>query len=292
MDMHVYWEAWYILARDFYGTKPDANKLVYGAIQGMIGAYGDPYTAFFEPPATEIGNISLAGSSGDLGVRIEHTAHGYILHPATNEPAANAGVQNNDLVLLIDDKEVTTKMTADEVNALLLGKVGSEIVLVVRRVRRAPTDAVQLTFHLLRKQYEKPSMQWHTVDEHASEPPIGYITQTLFTKRSPAEMHTALQELTAAGATRFIWDLRNNPGGFVDESVQLADIWLDGGVILIERRTDGSEKIFEGTAGDETSNAPLIVIVNGGSASASEIVAGALQDRGRAKLVGEKGSVG
>ncbi|MFN8494048.1 MAG: S41 family peptidase [Caldilineaceae bacterium] len=288
VDMHLYWEAWYILSRDFYGTKPDMTKLVYGAIRGLVAAYQDPYTVFLEPPSTEVGGVQLQGSSGDVGARVEHTEHGYLLHPAPNQPAANAGVQDGDLLLLVDDKEITPQMSEDEVNALLLGEIGSNVVLVVRRVERLPKDTVELSFHMTRKEYTKPSIRWSMVNDRRGMPSIGYIKQDLFSKRSPDEMRSAVQELLTRGAKGFVWDLRKNPGGLVEESVQLADMWLDNGLILLEQRADGSQKTFNATPGDETHNAPLVIIVDKDSASASEIVAGALQDHGRAKLVGEK----
>jgi carboxyl-terminal processing protease len=130
-------------------------------------------------------------------------------------------------------------------------------------------------------------MEWRLLDE-PNATSVGYIRHTIFSERSADEMRTALAELKEAGADRYILDLRGNPGGLVDAAVQIADLWLDGGVLLIEKHADGAEKTFEGQPGSVAGDAPLTVIVDGATASASEIVAGALQDRGRAKLIGEK----
>jgi carboxyl-terminal processing protease len=124
--------------------------------------------------------------------------------------------------------------------------------------------------------------------EEADGALIGYIRHTLFTERSPAEMRQALEELAILGADRYILDLRGNPGGLVNAAVEIADFWLDGGVVYIEQRADGGERSQEATTGTLAGDAPLAVIIDAGSASASELLAGALQDHGRATLVGEK----
>jgi carboxyl-terminal processing protease len=161
----------------------------------------------------------------------------------------------------------------------------------------------ELTFTLTRAEIQTPSIEWRMLDaaEGADEnlPPgagdIGYLRQTIFSERSPAEMRQALAELSAAGAVRYIWDLRGNPGGLLNSAVDQADMWLDEGVIVVEEKAGGLRKTFEATRGELAANAPLAILVDGGSASASEIVAGALHDHGRAQLVGTqtygKGSV-
>ena len=124
---------------------------------------------------------------------------------------------------------------------------------------------------------------------------VGYMRQTIFSERSPDEMRQAIEELRAAGAVRFVWDLRGNPGGLLNSAVAQADMWLDKGVIVVEEKAGGLRKTFEATAGELAANAPLVILVDHGTASASEIVAGALHDHGRAKMVGQqtygKGSV-
>ncbi|CAN5649620.1 hypothetical protein BH10CHL1_BH10CHL1_36470 [soil metagenome] len=286
-DLQIYWEVWQLLDRDFYGPKPDVMKRVYGAIRGLAESYQDPYTIFVEPQPHEIAAGEWKGSFGGIGVRFERTEQGYILHPEPSQPAALAGVQDKDLLLLVDDKEITLEMADNDLMALLRGEVGSEVAIVVRRQRTSPKDQVELTFRIKRVQFEIPSLEWHLL-ENTGNAKIGYIKQTIFSERSADEMRTALKELKTAGADRFIWDLRGNPGGLVEAAVEMADIWLDNGLVLIEEHVDKSQKTFAATAGDETNKAPLIVLVDGNSASASEIVAGALQDHHRAKLVGEK----
>lgn len=287
-NMDIYWQAWQILERDFYGRKPIGVKRVYGAIQGLVNAYDDPYTVFVEPQPHELDTDNLRGSFGGIGAQIERTTDGFVLHPIPDQPADQAGVFDNDLILLIDDKEVTPEMSDNEVEALVRGEVGSKVALVVRRQGDTPGSATELTIHVVLTEIQTASVEWRLLDDNVDTARIGYIKHTIFSERSPAEMKKAIEELKAAGAKEFIWDLRGNPGGLVDSAVQTADLWLDGGLVLIEERADGTEKRFEAARGDESKNAPLVVIVDGASASASEIVAGAMQDNERATLVGVK----
>lgn len=285
-EMGVYWEIWRLLDRDFYGDKPTPARRNYGAIRGMVESFNDPYTYFVEPQPRELERDSLAGKFGGIGATIEAGAGGYLLHPQAGQPAAQAGVQEGDLLLMVDDREITAQMTVDEVVALVRGPVGSPVTLVVRRQDESGA-AQQLTLPVTRAEIYTPSVEWRMLADAGHES-VGYIRLALFTERSPEEMRRAIGELAGQGASRYILDLRGNPGGLVHSAVQIADLWLDGGVIYIEQRADGSEQTQQATAGTAVGNVPLAVIVDAGSASASEIVAGAIQDHDRGKLVGEK----
>jgi carboxyl-terminal processing protease len=292
-DMAVYWEAWRLLDRDFYGTKPDAGERTYAAIRGMVSAFNDPYTYFVEPQPRQLERDELAGRFGGIGAGIEQTPQGFVLHPQPGQPAAKAGVRDGDLLLLVDDREITPDMPVDAVVALVRGPVDSQVVLVVRR-QDAAGHTQEITLHVTRAEIYTPSVEWRLLEETGGAR-IGYIRHTLFTERSATEMRQALAELKRQGVERYILDLRGNPGGLVSAAVEIADLFLEGGVVFIEERADGSEQMQHAKPGAEAGNAPLAVIVDAGSASASEILAGALQDHRRATLVGEttfgKGSV-
>jgi carboxyl-terminal processing protease len=285
-DMQSYWAAWEILDHDFFGTKPDAIARTHGAIRGMVESFNDPYTDFVEPQPRSLERDELAGHFGGIGANIELTTTGYLLYPQPGMPAAEAGVLDGDLLLLVDDHEITPAMSLDDIAALVRGPVGSTVTLVVRRTPAQGGDAQQLTLLITRSEMQTPSVQWRILKDTASGT-VGYIVHTLFTERSAEEMRQALAELKAQGATRYILDMRGNRGGLVSTAVAIADMWLDEGIIFIEEKADGTETIHSATAGTLV-DAPLVVIVDGGSASAAEIVAGALQDHGRATLVGEK----
>ena len=285
-DMATYWAAWEILDRDFLGDKPDATQRTYGAIRGMVESFNDPYTYFVEPQPRELERDELAGRFGGIGANIELSTTGYLLFPVPGLPADKAGVEDGDLLLLVDDQEITNAMTLDQIATLVRGPVGSVVTLVVRRISAEGNSTQELTLTIERAEMQTPSVQWRLLDDTASGT-VGYIIHTLFTERSAEEMEQALAELQEQGATRYILDLRGNRGGLVSTAVAIADMWLDEGIIFIEKKADGTESMQSATEGMFV-DAPLVVIVDAGSASAAEIVAGALQDHGRATLVGEK----
>jgi carboxyl-terminal processing protease len=285
-DLQVFWEAWHLLERDFYGAKPAATSRVYGALHGLAQSFQDPYTLFVEPQPRELERDGLRGSFGGIGANVQQTEVGYLLHPLPDQPAQLAGVLDGDMLIRVDGHPISATLSSDEVVSLVRGPVGAEVVLGVRR--NGDNGEQELTFTITRAEIQTPSMEWRLLDDQPETATVGYIRHTLFSERSADEMHQALSELIEQGADRFVLDLRGNPGGLVDAAVKIADMWLDDGLLLVERHADGSEKSFTGQAGSEAGNAPLTVIVDGGTASASEILAGALQDYGRAKLVGEK----
>jgi carboxyl-terminal processing protease len=285
--MANYWQVWDLLDRDFYGAKPDARQRTYGAIAGMVESFDDPYTFFVEPQPRELERDQLAGKFGGIGATLEQTAEGWLLHPLPDQPAAQAGLLDGDRLLKVDSTSITTTMTSDEIVTLVRGEPGSQVTLTVARTP-AGGGSEELIFAVTRAEIVTPSIEWRLLDDNPQSADIGYLRHTIFSERSAEEMRTALAELQAAGATRFVWDLRGNPGGLLNIAVEMADLWLDEGVILTEAKADGARKEFTAMPGEATAHAPLVLIVDGGSASASEIVAGALHDHGRAQLIGSK----
>jgi len=287
-DLGAYWQVWDLLERDFYGEQPAPEQQTYGAIAGMVQSFGDPYTYFVEPPSRELERDELAGKFGGIGADVEQTERGYVVHPLAGQPAAQAGVQDGDLLLMVDDHEITASMSSDEVIALVRGPIGSTVALVVRRGGESQPNATELTFTATRAEIQTPSIEWRLLDDSPQTADIGYMRQTIFSERSPQEMRQAIEELRNAGAHRFVWDLRGNPGGLVASAVEQADMWLDSGTIVVEEKAGGLRKTLEATPGVLVGHAPLVLVVDGGTASASEIVAGALRDHSRAQLVGQK----
>lgn len=294
-DMEVYWEAWKLLDRDFYGDKPNSDERTYGAIRGMVQSFGDPYTYFVEPMARELERDEMRGSFGGIGAGIEHTADGYVLRPNPGQPAAEAGVLDGDLLLMVEDQEITAQMSIDDVVGLIRGPVGTPVNLLVRRSVAGSAEPEELTIEIVRAEIETPSVQWRIAEAEAPGPVVGHIEHSLFTERSPAEMREAIETLSSLGAESFVLDMRGNSGGLVSSAVAIADMWLSEGDILIEQNANGSEKVFHADEEALRADAPLVILVDGNSASASEIVAGALRDNDRATIVGQttfgKGSV-
>lgn len=288
-DLGLYWEVQDLLERDFLGERPDATAKLYGAVQGMVAAFGDPYTYFLQPEERAQEQDAFRGVYGGIGALIESTELGHTLRPQPGSPAELAGVQSGDLLVQVDGHPITPEMDAAAVVALVRGSAGSQVTLRLLRGSR------ELELTITRAELENPSVQARLLNDRPETANIGYIQLSLFTERSAAEMEDALRTLAEGRADRILLDLRGNPGGLVDSAVAVADLFLTEGRILTEERADGSTRSYDATPGGPGADLPLIILVDGASASSSEIVAGALQDHGRARLVGDttfgKGSV-
>ncbi|MCC7353740.1 MAG: S41 family peptidase [Anaerolineae bacterium] len=275
-------EAWRLVDSEFMGELPDAQKRTYGAIHGMIATLNDPYTTFVEPQPRQLEKDQLRGEFGGIGVYLRRDAERrFVLEPMADLPAEKAGILKGDILLAVDGKEITPDTTQDDVAALVRGEIGSKVRLTVQRAGVAEP----LSFTVTRQRIETPSVEWRMLPDTEG---IGYIAAHLFNEKTGDEVRKALRELRAQGMKRLVLDLRNNPGGLVDSAVDVASEFMPGGVVAYERRRDGPEKSFTARRNGTATDLPLVIVVNGGSASASEIVAGALQDLGRAKLIGEK----
>ncbi|HEY76562.1 MAG TPA: S41 family peptidase [Thermoflexia bacterium] len=287
--MTVFWEAWDIVEQDFYGEVPPPKVRVYGAIRGSLAVLNDPYTVFLEPQTGEVERDRLSGSYGGIGVDIWRDSEDRIvLNPYPGSPAEVAGVRAGDFLLAVDGHSVLTA-TVDEVRARLHGEVGTPVVLTLSR---PPTPTHPFVLTIVRQEIQVPSVSYRLLDQ---DPSIGYLQITSFTERTPQEVEEALRSLLDGGATRLILDLRDNGGGLIQPAVDVGDQFLDGGIILYEVRRGRQERAFRARRGGLATEPPLVVLVNGSTASASEMIAGSLQVQGRATLIGEptygKGSV-
>jgi carboxyl-terminal processing protease len=285
----IYWEVWHIVLDKFYGNVPHDSTPAYGAIRGALSTLQDPYTLFVEPQPRALEKAELQGQFGGIGALVSRGKAGeVILDPMVDSPAEQAGVKKGDVVLKVDNTPITSTMTTDAVLVLIRGEVGTKVTLTLQRAGAAEPIVVSIT----RATIETPSVEWRVLEQDAS---TGYIHIRLFTERTPRELERALQDLKGAGAKRLVLDMRDNPGGLLDAAVAVASQFLRDGVVLYEDRKDESEKSYPVAQGGVALDQPLVVLVNHGTASASEIVAGALQDRQRGPLIGErtfgKGSV-
>lgn len=284
-------QVWSLLEREFYGVDPSLTERTYASVRGLTDAYQDPYTRFVEPQPRELERDQLRGRFGGIGAWVDTVEGGYALRPMPGRPAEAAGVESGDRLVAIDDTPVNAETSLETITALVRGPVDTEVCL---DLLRGPLPE-SLRICVVRAEIETPSVEWRLIPDAAGAPAVGYLKQSGFSERSVEEMTQAIRELTAQGALAFVLDLRGNPGGLVSAAVGVADLWLDRGPVFFERKADGTEQSYQAEAGDLSQGAPLVVIVDGASASASEIVAGAFQDRSRALLVGEttygKGSV-
>jgi carboxyl-terminal processing protease len=286
--LSVFQEAWDLIEKDFFGSLPTNRERVYGAVRGLLETVDDPYTTFVEPIPRRFEQDDLRGSYGGIGVALNRTADGQVvLSPYRDSPAAQAGILEGDVLLAVDDVPITAEMdVTQEVTARIRGEVGTAVTLIIHR------GAETLTFSITRQVIEIPSVTWHVLDQ---APSLGYVQVSSFTDRTAGELKDALDELLAGDVQGLVLDLRNNGGGLLQSAIDVADQFVDGGVILYERRKGQEEKSYIANQGGLALRIPLVVLVNHGTASASEIVAGAIQDRERGLLVGEptfgKGSV-
>ncbi len=276
----VFWEAWHILQTDFYGKVPEPQAMAYGAIRGVLELLNDPHTTLVEPQPRQIEKDNLKGSFGGIGALIGRDSQNRVtLKPMVDSPAARAGVEDGDVLVKVDDKALTPDMSDDDIVVLIRGPIGSPVKLAVSR-----TGATEpLTLTITREKIDTPTVAWKMLDNN-----VGYVSINLFGERTGQELRGALDEVKAKQAKALILDLRNNPGGLLDSAVDVASQFVGRQVILHERKKDGSEKTYTGQSGADAPNVPLVILVNKNTASASEIVSGALRDLQHAPLIGEK----
>jgi carboxyl-terminal processing protease len=287
VDLTIFNEAWDIVEEEFDGDLPNEEELLYAVIAGSLETLDDDYTRFTRPDIAARMREDMGGSIEGIGAFVRENDEGFveIVRPIAGQPAEAAGLKAGDIVIGVDGEDMTG-LTMDEVLLLIRGPRGTEVILTVFR----PKDAEELEFAITRVRFEIPIIESKMVSED-----IGYIHLTEFNANATERTEEALAELLNQGATSIIFDLRDNPGGFLDQSVSVADLFVPEGVVLFERNNQGLDKDFVADTGDAGEDFPLVVLVNPGSASASEIVAGAIRDNGRGALIGEttfgKGSV-
>jgi carboxyl-terminal processing protease len=278
----LYWEVWHHVQDQFYGEVPQQTTATYGAIKGALTTLNDPYTLFIEPEPAAKEKAQLEGQFGGIGAYVHQDDQGRIvLEPMVDQPADRAGIKKGDILIAVDSKPLTTTMTIDAVIAMIRGEVGAKVTLTVER----PGEAQPLDFTVERAVIETPSVQWRMLEQ---APKVGYIQLSGFTERTNKELRRAIDDLSGQGAEAYILDLRNNGGGLLETAVDVASQFLREGVVLRENRKNEGEKVYNVRGGGKALDQPLVVLVNGGTASASEIVAGALQDYQRGLLLGEK----
>jgi carboxyl-terminal processing protease len=283
------WEAWRFIKDQFYGDIPGAPTLVHGMIRGMLASLGDPHTILVDAQPAQIEQNSLQGSYGGIGASVEVRNGAIVLLPFPGGPAAAAGILANDALVSIDGKDVTPDMTTEDVDVKLRGDIGSTVKLTLHRVG----DSKPIDVSIVRQKINIPTVQYRMLPNTT----IAYIQITLESGDTAKEFENALNELRKANPAGIILDLRNNPGGvFPDPVLDVAGQFMDPNApVVYERYRDGSEKTYTARGSQLGKGLKLAVLVNSGTASDAEILAGALQDSGRGVLIGErtfgKGSV-
>jgi len=295
VDFAVFWETWSRLERDYYDpTKLDAQKMVDGAVAGLVSAVGDPYTVYLAPETKQRLTEDLQGEFGGVGIQL-----GYIdgqlavISPIKGHPAESAGVRAGEYILRIVDTQKnvdkeTIGMSAEEAVSYIRGETGTKVTLAMALPGEEPRD-VELTREII----EIPSLELNILGEGNQK--TAHIILSRFGDKTVAELDTVVTQIQADSSIRgIILDMRGNPGGYLEAGIDVASEFIDGGLIVSQKGRYNTLN-YRSTRPARLANYPVEVLVNKGSASAAEIVAGALRDRRQAELIGEqtfgKGSV-
>ncbi|MCB0164295.1 MAG: S41 family peptidase [Anaerolineae bacterium] len=284
----TFWEAWQFLNEEFYGDIPADNERVYGAIRGMVASFGDQHTSFIDPVRAAIMSENMQGSFEGIGatIRMDEAGRLIVADPMPGRPAFEAGLRPDDIILEVDGESVDG-LSLQEAVLMIRGPANSTVVLTVFREGELKPFDVSIV---------RAKIELEVVESKLLESKIGYVRLTQFSSGAADKLIEAIEDLQDEGAESLVFDLRSNPGGLLSEAVNVSSLFVEDGTVVVERLKGGEEKVFEAKSGyNVTGDMPLVVLVNGGSASASEIVAGAMQDLKRATIVGEqtfgKGSV-
>ena len=275
-------EKWRALRRQVLSKSYGSTKESYEAIRGMLASLDDPYTRFLDPREFKEMQIDTSGELSGVGIQLsldKDTKELVVVSPIEGSPASRAGVQPKDVIVSIDGKS-TKGMTTEDAVKLIRGQAGTSVKLQLRRSGKVMDTALT-----------RERIELHAVDSRVNPGPngtrIGYIRLKQFNANAAKDMAAALKELEGKDVQGYVLDLRSNPGGLLMASIAIARQWLDEGVIVSTKTRDGIQDIKRAN-GRAITKRPLVVLVNEGSASASEILSGALQDNHRAVLVGEK----
>lgn len=279
-----FWETWDIIHEQYVDQPVNDLTLMQGAIEGMLSSLGDPHTSYMSPEEFEQANESLEGEYEGIGAWVDITGeYVEIVSPMKGSPADQAGLQPKDRVIAIDGVDMTG-IPGDLVLQRILGPAGTDVTLTIKRGE----EIFDVT--ITRAQITVPTVDYEMLDDN-----IGYIALYNYGQNSTQQLRIALRDLLAQNPDGIIFDLRDNGGGFLSTAIEVVSEFIGEGIVMYEQYGNGDTFSYEAIPGGLATEIPLVVLVNGGTASASEITAGAIQDFGRAPLVGVttygKGSV-
>jgi carboxyl-terminal processing protease len=275
----LFWEAWALIQNDYYGDLPSDEEMTYGAIRGAINTLDDPFTGFIEPTVAQINREDSSGSFEGIGAYVTMQDNRLVIVSTfKDQPAEKAGLRRGDIVLKADDTPIEN-MSIYEAITLIRGPAGSTVRLTILREGQEPFE-VEVT----RASIEKP-----VVESEMRADGIAYVSLFDFSTDASVKLGDAIEELLAQDPKGLILDLRGNPGGWLNEAVLTTGLFVPKDEVVLTERYKNAPPQYHRTPNDPIAlDIPMVVLVDGGSASASEIVAGALQDYGRAVLIGEK----
>ena len=281
-----FWQAWDIVHQYYVDQPVDELKLMQGAIRGMIDALGDQHSTYMDPLQYKDATADLSGEYEGIGAFVNTDGDFLtIVEPIQGSPAEKAGLLPGDKIIAIDGEDMTG-ILPEVARQKVLGPKGTSVTLTIAREEQETPFDVTL---------ERASIVVASVESEMLEGDIAYIQMRNFGENTEKELHDQLAELLKQNPSGIILDLRNNTGGYLDTAIAVASEFLSDGVVLIEEYGDGTRDTLKAKSGGLATDIPLVVLVNEFSASASEVLAGAIQDYGRGQLVGVttfgKGSV-
>jgi carboxyl-terminal processing protease len=278
-EFKPFWEAWDVLQQHYVDRAAlDPKKLTYGATRGLVDAVGDTgHTRFLTPEEVQASHQSLSGSITGIGARMAQVDSRFVIQSVVpGSPAEKAGLRAGDAVIAVDGDPVDGK-TLDQVVQSIRGTAGTSVRLQIQR-----EGAAALELSIVRAEISVPAVSWAMIPGSK----IADIRIEEFSKGVTDDLKSALRDAEKAGVTGIVLDLRDDPGGYLDEAVGVASVFVESGTVYQERDASGKTRSIPVRDGEQATDLPLTVLVNFGSASAAEIVAGTLQDAGRAKVYG------
>ena len=286
-DFNVFWEAWRIIERDYVDRdKLNRQKMIQGAIKGLVESLGDPHSTYVPADQYRREQLEMASRYEGIGAYVEKDQNNFIVivAPIQGSPAEKAGLRPGDRIIRVNGEDVR-QFSLDEAVNKIKGPRGTQVTLTILREGYSQPFDVEITRSEVRLQTVSTAM----VGDY------GYVRISVFSEVTNEELVGKLRELLAKNPRGLILDLRNNPGGLLGATVDVASQFLKNGVVLYEVDGQGNRRTWQVRPGGVATDIPVVVLVNRGSASGSEVLAGALQDQGRAVLIGEetfgKGSV-
>lgn len=279
VDFGLFWETWNTIKEKYiYSNKLSDQDLVYGAVNGLVNSLGDPNTNFFPPDEAKKFSEDISGEFSGIGAEIGiRNGNLVIVAPLKDSPAEKIGIKAGDKILKIDGKNAP--LTTDEGVKLIRGKKGTAIVLTILRNNwNTPKD-----FSIVRDTIRIPTVEWKILEGN-----IAHINLYNFYEKAPLAFYDALLKIVPQNPKGIILDLRDNPGGYLEAAINLAGWFFEPGTVVVTEEFSAEKKnILKSTGSGFLKNTPVVVLINGGSASASEILAGALRDNRKIKLIGE-----
>lgn len=279
---------WWLVRQKALKQPLENREQTYEAAQKMLASLEDPFTRLLKPNQYRSLQTNTAGELTGVGLQIAQDAETgklRVIAPVAGSPADKAGIQPADAILEIDGYP-TQKLSLDEAAERMRGPIGSRVTLIVERAGQAP-EPLQVVRERIALNPVIADLRTQPNPSGGDPIKLGYIRLSQFNANATSEVAHAIHRLETQGAEAYVLDLRNNPGGLLQAGIEVARLWLDRGTIVYTVNRQGIQGSFE-AAGQSLTNDPLVVLVNQGTASASEILAGALKDNGRAKIVGEK----